>query len=64
MELFFFFFFFFFFFSGNFSEDLLEKYECEVARLKQYYETHEEVLAKVGKRQELFQQMIEFDVSS
>ena len=52
-----------FFISGNFSEHLLEKHECEVARLKQYYDTHEEVLAKVGKREELFQQMIEFDVS-
>ena len=53
-----------FYFAANFSEDLLEKHECEVARLKQYYETHEEVLSRVGKREELFNQMIEFEVSS
>ena len=48
--------------TANFSEDLLEKHECEVARLKEYYDTHKEILSKVGHREELFKQMIEFEV--
>ena len=46
----------------NYSEDLLEKHECEVARLKEYYDAHEEILSKIGNREELFNQMIEFEV--
>ena len=31
--------------------------------MKEYYDAHEEILSKIGHREELFNQMIEFEAS-
>jgi len=40
--------------STNFSEELLEAHEQEVTKLKDHFEVHKELFAKVSKRQEVW----------
>ncbi|XP_053406995.1 protein regulator of cytokinesis 1-like isoform X2 [Mercenaria mercenaria] len=50
-----------FFTETNYTEELLELHEKEVMRLKEHYETHKQILELVGKREILFNKMIEFE---
>ena len=50
-------------FSEDYNEDLLAAHEEEVQKVKDYYHDFQTVLEMVAKRQKLWNEMIEFEVS-
>ncbi|KAI8513726.1 PREDICTED: protein regulator of cytokinesis 1-like isoform X1 [Branchiostoma belcheri] len=49
------------FFSDDFTEDLLEIHDQQVARLKQYYDSNRDILKFVEKWEDLWKKMLEFE---
>jgi len=47
--------------SVDFTEDLLEKHEEEVASMKLYYEQHKELFTRVAQRQEVWSKFMELE---
>ena len=45
----------------DFTEDLLEKHEEEVASMKLYYEQHKELFTRVAQRQEVWSKFMELE---
>jgi len=47
--------------SVNFTEELLEKHEEEVAVMKDYFEQHKELFSRVAQRQEVWNKFMELE---
>lgn len=54
----------FFALSTNVSEELLELYETELARLKKYYDDHKEILEKFQKWRLMWKELIDLEVKA
>lgn len=52
----------YFILTDNYTEELLERHEKEVTKMKARYECQKNILEKLAKREKLFQEMIEFEV--
>lgn len=46
----------------TYTEELLVAHELELKNVKQYYNTHRDLLEKIARRQEYFKNMIVFEV--
>lgn len=51
------------FILDDYTEDLLEAHDHEVSFVKQYFEENKDMLENVSRRQKLFDQFLEFEVS-
>ncbi|XP_064601392.1 uncharacterized protein LOC135467550 [Liolophura sinensis] len=47
--------------DDNYTEELLERHDKEVTKMKARYECQKNILEKLAKREKLFQEMIEFE---
>ncbi|CAH1783464.1 unnamed protein product [Owenia fusiformis] len=47
--------------NDNYSEELLEIHEKEVAKIKEYYEENKAMLDRVARREKLWEDMMEFE---
>ena len=48
-------------YSSDFTEELLEKHEAEVAKLKKYFLDNKEIFDKVSQRQKIWNQFVELE---
>ena len=51
------------FFADDFSEELLEQHDMEVQRMKQHYEDNQGMFERVARRQKLWLEFLEFEVT-
>jgi len=50
--------------STNYTEELLETHEREVARLQDYYNENRDMITKVSRREGVWKKMLEFEVKA
>ncbi|XP_033102800.1 protein regulator of cytokinesis 1-like isoform X2 [Anneissia japonica] len=48
-------------YDDNYTEELLELHDQEVARVKSYYEENKEILESIKKREDMWKKMLEFE---
>ena len=48
--------------TDDFTEELLEQHDQQLALVKAYYEDNKEIIELVKKREEMWKKMLEFEV--